>query len=185
MIGLACVAGRLLPPGTALSWLRNALREMWVPIVFFVFFANVPDIDYIPGILIGKLNAYHHYYTHTVAWCVLASTGTWLCWKAFRPRVGLREYFFLLLLSLSHLVADYFTEDTSLPYGIMPWWPLSDVFYTASTPVFMRLEKATYSDIFQWHNVFAVLFEALVTLPLVLGVLLYKRFRPLRKSDAA
>ncbi|MFQ5584839.1 MAG: hypothetical protein ACE5GL_10425 [Calditrichia bacterium] len=35
-------------------------------VLLFVFVANVPDLDFIPGLIIGKPNIYHHGVSHSL-----------------------------------------------------------------------------------------------------------------------
>jgi hypothetical protein len=90
----------------------------------------------------------------------------------------------LLAAALSHIVMDYFDEDTRAPFGILALWPLCDRFLMSAHPLFLSLQKASFADIFSWHNVRAVVHEALLTLPPLLAVMFYK-LRPIRHDVAS
>ncbi len=173
-IGLAIAWARFLPRGSDWRETGRTIRKLWRPLLFFIFIANAADVDYLPGVLTGHINEFHHFYTHTMVWALLVAMGAWLCWKSVNLRIGWRELFFLLALTLSHLVADYLTADSSVPYGIMVWWPVSNRYYLSAHPLFMHLQKATWGDVFQFYNIKAVWHEAVLTLPLLLCVLLFK-----------
>lgn len=167
LIGLAVGLGALVGP----NGFRALLREAWArrgPLLGAVALANAPDIDYLPGILSGDLNRFHHLYTHTLGWSVIAAAAAWMALRAAGRRAG--PWTFLLLFGLvgSHLAADWMTDDGRAPYSIMAWWPFSDAFTLSPEPVFMRLHKREWSEFAQWHNVKAVAFEVAVCLPLLL-----------------
>lgn len=176
LIGLALGAGYLLPRQPIRDLLKSGWSLRW-PLLGAAALANAPDLDYLPGILSGDLNAYHHYYTHTLGWVILVSVALWLVWRRFRPGAGVRAFVFLFVLLASHLVADWFTADGRMPYGIMALWPFSEAFTMAPHPLFMRLHKADWSEFLQWHNAIAVGWEVLVCLPLLAAVVAWKTMR--------
>lgn len=186
MIGLALASAWLLPRARGADLAAAAWKERRA-LGAAILLANLPDVDYLPGLLAGDLNRYHHLHTHTLGWVAVTSLAAWWIWRsvaASRPR-GL-----LLLagaLGLSHLVADLFSADGRPPYGIMALWPLSDAYFISPHTLFWRLRKATVLDMFQWHNVQAVLVEAAWCLPPVLAVIAWKSraARPVRMRGAA
>lgn len=173
LIGLAIGMGFFVPRQPV----RDIARSAWSlrrPLLAAAALANAPDVDYLPGIVSGDLNAYHHFHTHTLGWVVLVVAGVWLVWRCFRPAAGGREFVFLFALLSSHLVADWFTADGRFPFGIMALWPVSGDFTIAPWPVFMRLHKRDWSEFLQWHNVIAVGWEVMVCLPLLAAVAAWK-----------
>jgi len=150
---------------------RNVLRvvydKKWV-LCLFVFLANAPDIDYLPGLLQGDLNRYHHLVTHSVTWSVLFAGGTWLFWRGWDRAVSKREATFVFLAVFSHLVADALTQDGAPPYGIMVLWPLSVEYIQAPFWVFGMMAKNDLRMLFQWSNFFVMLREIVVAMPIVL-----------------
>ena len=165
-------AAWLLPRGTVREVAREAWKWRWA-LAGCVVLANFPDVDYVPGILSGDLNAYHHFYTHTPGWCALVAVGVWGAMRFFR---GARAPAFgwILALLLSHLVADYMTEDTRPPIGIMALWPLNDQFYISPVTIFRHWKKSQFAELLQWHNFVSASGEALWTVPVVSCVLIWK-----------
>jgi inner membrane protein len=170
LIGLALGLGVYLRRGT---WgdLKPRVREAAAWLLAGVVLANVPDLDYLPGLLQGDFNAYHHGYTHSLGWIAVVGGGGWLLWRSWSPRVGLREAAFVFAALASHLVADWVTDDGRAPYGIMALWPFRAGFTLSPATIFWRLHKKDYTEILQWHNAAAVLVEIAWCLPLVLTVL--------------
>jgi inner membrane protein len=168
LIGLALGLAAAVPRGE----LRTLPARVWSArgaLLGSVFVANLPDLDYLPGVLAGDLNRYHHGLTHTLGWCVLMSVAVWLLLRAACPaRAPLRVLVWCLALTGSHLLADWLTADNRPPIGILALWPFSDAHFHAPVSLFWPLLKRDYAEIFQWHNVQAIGVEALLCLPLVL-----------------
>jgi inner membrane protein len=173
MLGLALGFAYILPRGLFRDW-WVAIRKNWGLLLVFLFLAESPDLDLLPGLLIGNLNAFHHIYTHTLGWVFLVSLGLYLCWRPFHPKDGWRCLLFFFLASLSHLVVDYMTQDTSYPYGVMGFWPFYRDYVLSKYALFLGPEKSTVAAIFQWHNVKVMVLDFLVCLPVLLAVCAYK-----------
>lgn len=174
MIGVALGCGALMPRGQ----LKAGFKALWEQRALFLvilLMANLPDIDYLPGVLMGEINAFHHWYTHTLGWIAAVAVASWLLWRR-TERAGWVVFALLLAALASHLAADLFSADGSAPYGIMALWPFTDRFYISPDSIFWSLRKTTWSDVFQWYNVQAALYETAVTLPVIAAVLLFKRF---------
>lgn len=170
LIGLAVAGALVLRPGSLASLGEQVVAQR-NRILLAVGFANAPDIDYVPGVLVGELNAYHHLLTHSVGWVALLVLGAWLLWRALSPAVGWREAALMAVASASHLVADVFTDDGRAPFGILALWPFHDGFIISPVSLFYRLQKHDWGEILQPSNFAAVGWEVLVCLPLLLIVL--------------
>ncbi len=173
LIGLTVAAQCFIPPGRPAAVRDSIRRHRWL-LLAGVILGNSPDIDYLPGIFTGDLNAYHHFYTHSIGWVFILACGAWLVWRSLRITAGWREFGFCLAASSSHLIADLVTEDGRPPYGIMAFWPFSESYFIAPVTLFMRLHKRDWSEFLQWHNFAAVGWEMALCIPLVMTVLLLK-----------
>jgi membrane-bound metal-dependent hydrolase YbcI (DUF457 family) len=180
LISLAIGAGYLLPRAPLGVQFQAARRRAGL-LAGAVVVGNLPDIDYLPGILEGYLNAYHHAYTHSIGWAVLVGAGLWLLWRARDPGVDGWAGLFLIALLVAHLLADLVTADGLAPFGIMLGWPLDSGFWYSPWLLFPAVHKLTYAEVLQWHNVRVMAVEAAWTLPLVLLVLLWKTRGPARR----
>jgi hypothetical protein len=168
LIGLAIAALGILPRGPLRSLGARAWRARYT-LLACVALANAPDADYLPGILAGDLNAFHHGYSHTAGWAAMVAAGVWLVGRGTGLLLGGRPLALAAALLASHLAADCLTDDRRPPIGIMALWPLSDRHVIAPATVFWRLEKREWSDLLQWHNAKAVGVEAAWCVPLVLA----------------
>ena len=152
------VIGRLLKPGLTVIMAGPILLGV------SVVFANLPDLDYLPGLCCGEMNAYHHGCTHSITWIALVSSGLACIWKGLGLSGGRRVFFSCLLLAGSHLLADLFTEDTRPPYGIPLFWPVSEVRILSPVSVFPRFSKESLADLWQASNLVPLGREVAATL---------------------
>ncbi len=144
---------------------RRTLCRYWKPAAAGILLANLPDIDYLPGLLTGDFNAFHHVYTHSLGWILLTSAGlAALAFGLGHSRPG-RWFVFPFVLQLSHLVMDMLTDDGRPPFGILFLWPFRSDHWISPQPLFMRIHKADLSELFQWANAAAVGVEILWCLP--------------------
>ena len=145
LIGLAVGLGYGLP---RTRW-RDVPAELKANSAFFliaILLANAADLDYLPGLFMGDWNLYHHGSSHTLQWTLLVTVAVCMLWRAFRPEAGWRVFGFVFLVLLSHLLADWVTDDGSAPYGIMLFWPMSDSYYISPVKLFGQLQKRDLAD---------------------------------------
>ncbi|HZX13966.1 MAG TPA: metal-dependent hydrolase [Thermodesulfobacteriota bacterium] len=94
--------------------------------LFFVFLSCLPDIDLVPGILIGDTFIYHHLLTHSLFFAFIVA----LIWSfLFRKRGYIYPFLIALGLICSHIFLDMMNTDTiGVPgKGIMIFYPFSDL----------------------------------------------------------
>ena len=102
-----------------------------------VALANAPDLDFLPGMLVGRPMAYHRGVTHTIAAVVvvvvLVALGTRLAGRR-SPR-PMRAAAWAGAVYASHLLLDYISVDSRPPHGGRFLWPLSDAYWQAPVAV--------------------------------------------------
>lgn len=169
------LAGAIL--GTALS--TRALRTK--AIIAGVVVANLPDLDFIPGLLIGKPSLFHHGISHSIGAAIIAAL---LFGFIFRRSYGFaRAATFFGLCYLSHVAIDFATEDKGRDIGIPALWPLSSELHIAPVTLFGDVKRNDLtSTAVIIHNLRNVAVE-LVVFGTMLIVLLYARRR--RHEDGA
>ena len=138
--------------------------------------AVAPDLDFIPGLLVGDPSRFHHAATHSFAAAALAAG---LASMLAVPR--LRWTGLVFAAYCTHLALDYLTVDDSEPRGIPLLWPLLTTTYVAPNP---PLDRVLHSNmpLFGAHNIQVAARELLVLLPLVLIVAVW-RARSIRRSS--
>lgn len=110
-----------------------------------VVLANAPDLDLLPGLMIGDPNRFHHGWTHSLLTAALV--GLLVSWLARRERrarlfglgAGGTGCVVAALLG-SHVLLDMLTQDLRAPFGVPALWPLVDAHFHLA-PLFARAER--------------------------------------------
>jgi len=168
--GLACLGGRRFLGG------RKSCVPAWLLLLGFTALGNAPDSDFIPGILAGELNRFHHGPTHSIVWCALVAFGVWCLWRGIEGAGGWIFAWLMATVGL-HLAADWCTADGAEPFGIPALWPVANSYFKAPVDVFASMEKQTLWAIFQQTNLKPALRELALTLPLLLMALIWRKNR--------
>jgi len=141
--------------------------------------ANAPDLDFLPGLIVGKPNLYHHGISHSLGFALIVSLL--LAWGVgcFKKYDFSKNWLFFLGAYCSHLVLDYFSIDSRPPIGIPLFWPLNRHYLISPHPILppishSQLTHATTSqlltDACSMHNVYAIFLECSIMLPLFIIV---------------
>ena len=154
-----------------------------VAAVVAVAAANLPDVDFLPGLLAGNANQFHHAFTHSLGFLALVVGATYLVARRFSGATS----FWVSLVGYalaSHLLLDYLTVDTRPPFGIPLLWPFSDRVFLFPHPFFLDIHRSAsplhfLPSLFSHHNLLAAARELLfVGVPLLLVELRCKRVKP-------
>jgi len=174
--------GHSLMGGICYSGMKSG-KFQWATFLLFVFLANLPDLDYLPGFFAGAPNKYHHAFTHSLGFSLLIG----LAFGLFGKYVMHKNFGLSVLISgglcLSHAVLDYFAADTSYPHGVPIFWPLSTQYFISPLHVFTDVYKGSNNALF-WaalkepHNWYAVLREILILVPIWGLVSIGRKFLP-------
>lgn len=150
-------------------WGRGVLKS----VLLYIFLANLPDIDFALGILIGNPSCFHHGVTHTLGFIVLA---TFTC--VFIIKLKKLNYWpicgIVFLLLSSHIMIDFFTRDNLYPHGIMIFWPFSSRYFYPSFYIFSEINREGIKGLFGLPNILAGLKEFFIFLPVALGLLYFR-----------
>ena len=129
--------------------------------------AVVPDLDVLPGLLVGELGRFHHGATHSLA----AAAAFGVAGVALVGRGGPGRVLFVFtlafLLYTSHLVLDLLTLDTGPPIGVPLLWPWSRQTFQAPWVLLPNVQH-TSGPLISVHNVLLAVREVAVFLPLAL-----------------
>lgn len=147
----------------------------WSPLLLSLFIVNAPDLDFIPGFLTGEPNRYHHGISHSLGFAALFSISLSLSLFFLRKYPVKQNFTMFFWLYSSHIILDYLSTDTSLPYGVPLFWPLSGKYYIAPfafIPDVQRLPSSTefLPSLFSVHNLWTVSIELILLVPLLLLV---------------
>jgi inner membrane protein len=119
------VALALIPPQMPHAW------EAWA---LCLVSANLADLDFIPGLIVGRPRAFHRGLSHSVMAALMAAGlgASLMAWSAIPwfTRAGL-----IFLSYASHVGLDYGTPGR----GVLLSWPVSRRRYRAARPWFLSV----------------------------------------------
>ncbi len=167
------LAGLLLYAGLS----RTPNKRGYVTAAVCACIANVPDLDFIPGILLGTPNLYHHGISHSLGAAVIFSLVLFPVFRGVGIRALQLSFSLIFLLYSSHVLLDLFSRDGRPPFGVPLFWPLSQRYFIVPILPGIKhssLDHATIgqvlANVFSLHNLYVVAMETLLLLPLVLIV---------------
>jgi inner membrane protein len=141
-----------------LIWGPRALVTDWRRLAACFLVGNAADLDFIPGILVGQPNAYHHGISHSLGAAALAAALVALVARG----ASRRRWVLLAALGYSsHVLLDFFSLDTSVPRGVPALWPLSAEYWISPYPLFEDIQRERAMErfvpsLFSVHNLQAV-----------------------------
>jgi len=114
-------------------------RRDWFVYGLVILGASFPDLDFIPGLILGQWGRFHHGYFHSVGIAIglglITGVFVMLIQRGF-PVIKIIG--FVLCLDLSHLLLDFFTEA---PKGFPLFWPFTEAKFLSDLPIFPRVER--------------------------------------------
>jgi inner membrane protein len=163
----------------------------WSTFALYCFGANAPDLDFIPGLLVGDPERYHHGPSHSIGFAIVFSLALGFLAAVFRLGDGMRKFIIFFSLYFSHVAVDCLSMDTSAPYGVPLLWPLSAEYYMAPFAFLPDIHRTAASTIvefiasvFSLHNLWAATVESLMFLPLFILMVVRRPARSLPAGGA-
>lgn len=155
-------------------WAGGMVRSPWLWILLVS--ANAPDLDFLPGLLLGDESLFHHGAGHSIGGAVLYS----LAIMAVAAAVGGGRKALLaaglgFVLFTSHLFLDLFVRDTGAPYGIQLLWPFTDRYTMAPWWIFPNLDRHPFDWSVVGRALPVVAIELLLLGPLVAAAAVLRR----------
>jgi inner membrane protein len=151
---------------------RDDLRLM----LLCVFIATAPDLDFLPGLLVGKPALYHQGITHSLGAALLVSLGAAGVW-GLRSRLFVAVFSYCFIAYLSHLILDLLGPDNRPPYGIPLLWPMSEEHFISPISILLGMRHAATATastqewalgLLHLHNLVAIAWETILVLPFIL-----------------
>jgi inner membrane protein len=138
--------------------------------------ANLVDLDFLPGLILGQPNRFHGGVSHSLAVSFLLASIITLVIKPSKEGDTWKSWLILLGLFFSHPILDFLAVDTGYPFGKPLLWPITNTYYQSPLLLFSDVWRSPYSSgffisLFSWHNFLAVLREIVVIGP---GIVLLK-----------
>jgi inner membrane protein len=154
----------------------------WPALGACLFAANAPDLDFLPGLLVGDLGRFHHGPSHSIVSAILfglLATVVFPFARTYAFAIGSLNY-------LAHVLLDFLIDDPSQPYGVPLFWPFSNEYYMAPVTVFQKFDYSPESasliaTLFSIDNFVAIAVEIGVLLP-VLAVVLWSKSKSRKRN---
>lgn len=153
---------------------RRDQPQPWWLMGLYVFAANAPDLDFLPGLLVGNISRFHHGPSHSIGVAIAVAAIA----SVFFPR---KTFAFLVTFSLyfSHVLLDYLVWDLPPSRGVPLFWPFSTEYYMTPFAVFPSFYYAGkrsefVRSVFSLHNLWTVVVEFVILAPVLLAVWYFK-----------
>src|SRR6266496_4632261 len=141
----------------------------WRRMAVYLLAANAPDLDFIPGLLAGEPDRFHHGASHSLCFAAIFALLIGLLLHMTKIESIQRGIPILFGLYLSHLGLDCLSIDTAEPYGMTLFWPVSHAYYKAAIGVLPDIRRCNssnyfFASLFSAHNLRSVCLELLIFL---------------------
>jgi membrane-bound metal-dependent hydrolase YbcI (DUF457 family) len=153
---------------------------LWIPAMWTL--SVLPDFDFIPGIVTGHPNLYHHGSMHSITFCFGIAGLITAVLSVARKENALKIGGLVLVVLVSHLILDVFSKDQVQPYGLKAFWPFSNRYVISPITLFLDVDRGSdnrtfWLGLFTLHNAKTVLVELLILSPVSLWVWFRNRIR--------
>lgn len=158
---------------------------LWRWYLFAAVAANVPDLDFLPGLFTGNINEFHQGPSHSLAGVALFGLLAAACSKWFHT-TPVRFGIFGAMAYGSHLALDLFCHDGRAPFGIPVLWPFSDSHWIAPYTVFSGVKHGVpgdgmsrfFTEVFSLENLITLGLEIVLLTPLLVGAFFLQKRAP-------
>lgn len=154
---------------------RKKLKLNWFDYLVFLFIGIFPDLDFLPGLILGIPSRFHHGLTHSLFFGIIIGTIAGLLYGKWKKESWQKYALIFTGVYFSHLIADFFGVDTSFPYGEQLFWPFWQAYVISPVALFSDVYRSSNSadffvSMFNWHNAKTVIVELVVCIPLLLAI---------------
>ncbi len=147
-----------------------------------LFLANSPDLDFLAGLLCGSLGRFHHGPSHSLVVGLVAALIFYRFVEYGLKGISKRRILRYCLFSLlSHPILDYFSADTSKPFGVPLFWPFDPGYYISPFPLFLGVQRnqdtlgTFFASIINTNNAWGIVLESLFAGTILFALFAFKR----------
>lgn len=167
-------------------FVRNQVSTKQVQklLLLLVAVSNLPDIDILPGLLVGDPRAFHRQATHSFTIAILLGIfsniiATKLAQKEARKWGG-----WISILYGSHILLDLFVVDRRPPFGVQALWPFSQDYFISPFSIFQGFHyfdpnADILETLLSQHNFKVFLQEFIFISPFIIICYFYQKFKKL------
>ena len=129
--------------------------------------ANIPDLDFVPGIMVGDAGKWHHGASHSLLAAIAVGFAGMLLARIARYPHAVRLGVVACLALTSHLLLDAMAPLDDAGRGVPFFWPLSHHSFVSPVRVFMGIglepsRGGLIASLLTPHNFLALGLEVLV-----------------------
>lgn len=96
--------------------------DKWALIIFCMIMANLPDLDFIPGVLAGDAASFHRGPSHSFAGALIGGAAAGFLFACWRKLPKLQTAAVSVFCYLSHILLDLTGKS---PKGLQIFWPFT------------------------------------------------------------
>ena len=161
--------------------LDSPTKQEWLLLGLCLFLANLPDLDFIPGFLCGEPGKFHHGPSHSLVVGLVGAlifyrfAGYWL-----KGISKWRISGYCLFSLLSHPILDYFSADTSKPFGVPLFWPFDTGYYMSPISLFRDVQRnqdtigTFFPSLMNANNAWGIVVESLFAGTILFAIFAFK-----------
>ncbi|MBN1466483.1 metal-dependent hydrolase [candidate division KSB1 bacterium] len=162
-------------------------RDDFLFYLFILFFALLPDSDFLFGFFTGDPNRYHHLFTHSFAFVVIAGLLGGVIYAKWRDENIIFSSAIFISAGISHVILDCLAVDRREPFGCPIGWPFSQKFVISPVLLFSDVTRSSdsslfFPSLFNMHNLQAVSIELFVLMPVLFTVWMLRKSTGYRKT---
>ena len=152
--------------GTAVYLTGTRIESRTKIVLAITLFGSIlPDFDFLPGIWIGNLRAFHHGVSHSLAFAVLFGMLTFFFARWRRKDLALCIGILAASAYASHVLLDLVSVNEGTR-GVPILWPLSDRSFGLNLQLlgyfhYGKIDRGIWS-IVRWDNLSAISLELMV-----------------------
>jgi inner membrane protein len=154
-------------------------RNSWWSIALLAaVVANLPDLDFVPGLIVDNIPKYHRTMSHGLPAALLVATiGTAALQRWWKGAWG-GLWLLIFVAYSSHLMMDVVIPDPTGGDGLRLFWPISTTWVAHPLPFLQPLDglrmldhgptnETFWSTLFSGRGAAVFLIDALIMLPLI------------------
>lgn len=150
--------------------------------LLLIFFALLPDVDFLFGFVVGDANRYHHLFTHSFTFVIVAGISGGGRYAKLKKDSWLKSSAYFISAGISHVILDILALDQREPFGCPLWSPFSNAFVISPVTIFSDVSRVSDSkyfiqSLFNSHNLKTVLIEMVILIPLLILIIFWNRMR--------
>lgn len=144
-----------------------------------VLSACMPDLDFLPGIVLGNESIFHRGPGHSIGGALVYGGAVTAAMLAFRNsrRDALLAFSVAAGLYVGHLLLDLVGHDPGPPHGMQILWPLTSEYFISPIVIFPNLDRHPFDISVVARGVPVLAFETALLAPVVAAAAWARRHR--------